>query len=487
MWTDRQNRGATVLFAVKAASFVIYFQLNLQLKKKTRQGYVMNPLNVIRGFDPDLYSYFEKELEHQRLSLSFIPDENSTSPLCAAIMGSVLVNTSKVSGYRLDAGLESLTAKRICDLFKADHANLRTISIEAASRCVFQSLTKRGDIVMSLDLRKKEHCNSESLAYRFVNFSIDPKTQRLDMDAIEKQAKACMPQMIIVSPINYPLEIDYARFAHIAKECHALLWCDISQIAGLIAGGALPSPVPHADVVTFSCHGSLQGPQASVILCRENIANAIDRSVYIGGHTGLQTAQLAALEARIGEMAEPIYAEYAKAVVNNAKALGEGLKQGGLNFMCQGSDSHLILVDSKDCALSSARGAQEMLADAGVNVRICSIETADPEVKFDAIRFSTLAPTTRGATAAQMREVGGHIAQFLRNPNNDNLKVLRDKITRITVGLPTFFEYWLSPIVRDNLTKMSFMSSDSTQIADSIHPTRLQTLTRKFKERKNNN
>ena len=155
--------------------------------------------------------------------------------------------------------------------------------------------------------------------------------------------------------------------------------------------------------------------------------------------------------------------------------------------MCQGSDSHLILVDSKDCALSSARGAQEMLADAGVNVRICSIETADPEVKFDAIRFSTLAPTTRGATAAQMREVGGHIAQFLRNPNNDNLKVLRDKITRITVGLPTFFEYWLSPIVRDNLTKMSFMSSDSTQIADSIHPTRLQTLTRKFKERKNNN
>ncbi len=444
----------------------------------------MNPLNVIRGFDPDLYTYFEKELEHQRLSLSFIPDENSTSPLCAAIMGSVLVNTSKHTGYALDAGLESLTAKRICELFGAEHANLRTISIEAASRCVFQSLTKRGDIVMSLDLRKKEHCNSENLAYRFVNFSIDPKSQRLDMKAIEDQAKACRPQMIILSPINYPLEIDYAAFARIAKECGALLWCDISQIASLIAGGALPSPVPYADVVTFSCHGAMQGPQASVILCRDSVANAIDRAVYIGGHSGLQTAQLAALEARIREMQEPIYKEYAKTVVANARALGEGLKEGGLNIMCQGTESHLILVDSKDCALSSARGAQEMLADAGVNVRICSIETADANVKFDAIRFSTLAPTTRGANAAQMREVGGHIAQFLRNPSDENLKRLRDRISRITVGLPTFFEYWLCDVVRDNLNKMSFMSSDSTQIADSIHPTRLHTLARKLKDRK---
>ena len=445
----------------------------------------MNPLNVIRGFDPDLYAYFEKELEHQRLSLSFIPDENSTSPLCAAIMGSVLVNTSKHTGYALDAGLETLTAKRICELFKADHANLRTISIEAASRCVFQSLTKRGDVVMSLDLRKKEHCNSENLAFRFVNFSIDPKTQRLDMSAVEEQAKACRPQMIVLSPINYPLEIDYAHFARIAKECGALLWCDISQTAGLIAGGALPSPVPHADVVTFSMHGALQGPQASVILCKSDIANSIDRTVYMGGHSGLQTAQLAALEARIREMQEPVYTEYAKAVVANAKALGEGLKAGGLNIMCQGTDSHLILVDSKDCALSSARGAQEMLAEAGVNVRICSIETADPEVKFDAIRFSSLPATTRGASASQLKEIGGYIAQFLRTPNADNLKHLRDMIARITVGLPTFFEYWLSDVVRDNLTKMSFMSSDSTQIADSIHPTRLHALAKKLKKDNN--
>lgn len=444
----------------------------------------MNPLNVIRGFDPDLYTYFEKELEHQRLSLSFIPDENSTSPLCAAILGSVLVNTSKYSTYTPDAGLEALTAARICELFKADHANLRTISIEAASRSVFQSLTRRGDIIMSLDLRKKEHCNSENLAYRFVNFSIDPKTQKLDMAAIEKQAKECHPQMIILSPINYPLEIDYEHFARIAKDCGAYLWCDISQIAGLIAGGVLPSPVPYADVVTFTSHGAMQGPQAAVILCKSSVANSIDRTVYMAGHAGLQTAQLAALEARIREMQEPVYTEYVKTVVANARAFGEGMKAGGIDYMCGGTDSHFILIDSKRCSVPTARGVQEFLNEAGVNVRICSIETADPNVKYDAIRFSTLPVTTRGASASQLKEVGTYIAHFLRNPSNEHMQELREDISLITVGLPAFYDHWLTPVVRDNLVKLSLMTSDSTHIADSIHPTRLQALARKFKEKK---
>ena len=258
----------------------------------------MNPLNVIRGFDPDLYAYFEKELEYQRLSLSFIPDENSTSPLCAAIMGSVLVNTIRHFSYNRVEGLEPLAAKRICELFKADHANVRPITIEAASRVVFQSLTRRGDVVMSLDLRKKEHCNSENLAYRFVNFGVDPQSGKLDMDAVEKQAMECKPQLIIVSPINYPLSLDYERFADIAHKCGAILWCDISQTAGLIAGGVLPSPLPHADVVTFSAHGAMQGPHSSVILCSNKYASSIDRMAITAGHNGLQSAELAALADR---------------------------------------------------------------------------------------------------------------------------------------------------------------------------------------------
>ena len=443
----------------------------------------MNPLNVIRGFDPDLYTYFETELERQHLSLSFIPDENSISPLCAAIMGSVLVNTTKASlNFSRMSGVEGLASKRICSLFKADHANIRTITIEAASRVVFQALTRRGDVVMSLDLRKKEHCNSESFAYRFVNFGVDPNTEKLDMDAIEKQAMECRPQLIICSPINYPLAIDYERFSKIAKACGAVLWCDISQTAGLIAGGVLPSPVPYADVVTFTAHGAMQGPQSSIILCTQDLANAIDRVVVSSGHVGLHTSHLAALAARVEEMKDPVYAEYSKRVVDNAKALAEGLKEGGLKLVSGGTETHQVIVDAKSCALS-ARGAQELLAESGVMVRICNVLTQDQAIKYEGIRFSTLSPSTRGATPSQMKEIGLNIADFLTHPYEANGKILRDQISRITVGLPDFYDHWMPKQVRENLVKLSVMSSDSAMIKDSIHPSRLELLARKYTEK----
>ena len=443
----------------------------------------MNPLNVIRGFDPDLYTYFENELEHQRLSLSFIPDENSTSPLCAAIMGSVLVNSSRnISASRL-VGLESLTANRLCNLFGAEHANVRTITIEAASRVVFQALTKRGDVVMSLDLRKKEHCNSENLAYRFVNFGVDPATGRINYDKLLKQAKECKPQLIIISPINYPLSIDYKRCAVIAKECGAILWSDISQTAGLIAGGEMPSPVPYADVVTFTAHGGMQGPQSSVILCTNELASAIDRVVLTSGHNGLQTAQLAALSARVHEMQDSVFSEYSKAVVENAKALAEGLKAGGMRLLCDGTDSHLVIVNAKSCAISS-RGAQELLADIGINVRICQMLTDDPNVKYDAIRFSTLPSTTRGIHKDQLKALGEEIGKFLYHPDDNNTRILHEKVSKITVGLPVFFKGWLTDTVKENLIRMSYMGSDSTQVCDSIHPSRLSMLTKKLSKKK---
>ncbi len=411
----------------------------------------MDPLNLIRGFDADLYTYFEKELEHQHLSLSFIPDENSTSPMAAAIMGSVLVNTSgNAINFQRMSKVESLTARRICSLFKAGHANIRTITIEAASRVVFQSLTRRGDVVMSLDLRKREHCNSESLAYRFVNFGIDPITQRLDMDAIERQAKTCRPQLIIVSPINYPLNIDYARFAKIAAEVGAILWCDISQTAGLIAGGMISGPMPHADVVTFAAHGAMQGPQAAVIMSSAQIANAIDRTAVSSGHKGLQTAQLASLAARLEEMSDPAHEAYARRVVENAKALAEGMASGGLTLVSGGTETHQVIVDSKSCAMS-ARGAQELLAEAFINVRICMVLTQDPTVRYEGIRFSTLSASTRGATPENLREIGAAIADFLTHPYETNGRVLREKVLALTKDLPDFCEDWMPEGVRANL------------------------------------
>lgn len=149
-------------------------------------GFFMNLLNIIHGFDSELYNFYESELERQYYSLSFIPDENSISPLCSATMGNVLVNTQHSTPYSNGNFIEKLTAKRVCELFNGEHANVKSLTIEAASRVVFQALVQRGDTVMSLDLRKKEHCNSESLVYHFVNFGLDPKTQHLDYDALKR-------------------------------------------------------------------------------------------------------------------------------------------------------------------------------------------------------------------------------------------------------------------------------------------------------------
>ncbi len=402
----------------------------------------MISLSILQQLDPELFAFFEKEMEHQHSSLSFIPDENSTTPLCAAIMGNVLVNSVGKVSYSRAEGLEALTADRICRLFGAEHANIRTLNIEAASRVVFQALTKRGDVVLSLDLRKKEHCNSENLVFRFVNFGIDPQKQELNYDDIEKTAREAKPHLIILSPVNYPQDIDYKRLADIAKDVGALLWCDISQNAGLIAAGRLSSPLPYADVVTFTVHGAMQGPQCSVILSKEELGGAIDRAVMTSGHIGLLTAQLSALSARIHEMGSDIYKQYSDAVIENAQALERGLRKGGMSIIGPGTHSHFVMINMRNTAVS-ARGAQELLADCNVGVRYATVCTSDPAVKYDSVRFSVLSATTRGLKPKALEEAGEVIAAYLRAPDDDHAKQLSSKIAMLTATLPFFASKWL--------------------------------------------
>lgn len=409
----------------------------------------MISLSVLQKLDPELFAFFEKEMEHQHSSLSFIPDENSTTPLCAAIMGNVLVNSVGKVSYSRAEGLEALTADRICRLFGAEHANIRTLNIEAASRVVFQALTRRGDVVMSLDLRKKEHCNSENLVFRFVNFGIDPQKQELNYDDIEKTARECKPHLIILSPVNYPQAIDYERLAKIAKDADALLWCDISQTAGLIAAGRLSSPVPYADVVTFTVHGAMQGPQCSVILSKDELGGAIDRAVMTSGHIGLLTAQLSALSARVHEMGTDLYKDYSDAVIENAKALEQGLREGGMTIIGPGTQSHFVMIDMKNTAVS-ARGAQELLADCNVGVRYATVNTSDPRVKFDSVRFSVLSATTRGLKPKDLQKAGVSIANYLKNPDEEHAKGLSSTIASLTCTLPFFAKKWLPEGVKSD-------------------------------------
>lgn len=445
----------------------------------------MNLLNIIRGFDSELYDFFEHELERQYYSLSFIPDENSISPLCSATMGNVLVNTQhNNTAFPTQGNLEYLVAHRLCQLFHGEHANLKSITIDVASRVVFQALVQRGDVVLSLDLRKQEHCNSESMVFRFINFGLDPQTQRLDLDMIEQQVREYQPRLVIVSPINYPHAVDYERLAAIVHEHDSILWCDISQVAGLITAGVMPSPLPHADIVTFTMQGALQGPRSSVIICKDKFANAIDRAAFGNGHSGLGSSELAALGARLQEMQTPEYRAYCQAVVENTKALAEGLVAGGMTLVGGAPDSHFVVADAKKCALS-ARGAIENLSDSGIMARECQVLTADPMIKFDGIRFSSLPATTRGISKEQMRKVGEAIGSYLMNPNPDHEQNLAAVVREITVPLPLFSERWLCDSVKENLEQNNyFSSSDSSGLA--LGPSRLSKLVKSFKHHRAN-
>lgn len=424
----------------------------------------MNLLNIIQGFDSELYSFYEGELERQYYSLSFIPDENSISPLCSATMGNVLINTQHSTPYSNGNFIEKLTSKRVCELFNGEHANVKSLTIEAASRVVFQALVQRGDTVMSLDLRKKEHCNSESLVYRFVNFGLDPATQHLDYDVIEKSVLENKPKLIVVSPINYPQPIDYERFGKIAQSVGAILWCDVSQIAGLVTAGVMPSPLPHADVVTFTTQGALQGPHCAIILCKKRFSSAIDRAAVSSGHSGLGSSELTALAVRLQEMQSVEYKNYCKSVVDNARALGKGLVDGGMRLIGGEPNSHFVIVDTQSCGMSS-RGAMDSLADCGVFARSCTIFTADPEIKFDAVRFSSLPATTRGVNIDDMYRLGVLIGKFLASPTPENDKKLLGLVRDLTIVLPLFHDRWLQSVVKDNLGgSYSFVgSSDSSQ------------------------
>ena len=399
----------------------------------------MNSIELVKNFDKDLYAYFVKEIERQHASISFIPDENSTSPICAAIMGSVLVNSASALTLGRTDNLEQLTVSRLCELFDAPFATVKTITIEAASRVVFKALTQRGDVVMSLDLRKKEHCNSENLAYRFVNFGIEPDTQELNMDEIESLAKKNKPKMIIFSPVNYSLHVDFERLSKIAKE-------------NLTAAGVLDNPMKYADVVTFSTHGAMQGPQAAVILCRQELSGLIKRSENLAGHNGLLSPQLSALAARLHEMTTEGFKNYCKAVVSNAQALAEGLVEGGMKIISSKTESHLVMIDAKNCAIS-ARGAQELLADLGIHVRIAQVLTNNPNIKFDAVRFSSLPATTRGIEQEQMKELGKAIGIYLSKPDDENARKVNKIVVSLTSTLPNLDQKYMDPAVRSLFAK----------------------------------
>jgi len=411
---------------------------------------VTDPLAALSAVDPQIADVIQREVDRQNTTIQLIASENFTSPAVLAAQGSVLTNkySEGYPGKRYYGGnlvvdeAEDLARRRVCDLFGADHANVQPHSGANANMAAYLALLDPGDKVMGMRLDQGGHLthgspvNFSGRIYEFVAYGVDDDTECLDYDAIRAVAVAERPKLIVAGATAYPRTIDFAAFRSIADEVGALLMVDAAHIAGLIAGGAHPSPVPHADVVTFTTHKTLRGPRAGTILCREEYAAAIDKAVFPGLQGGPLMHVIAAKAVAFRMAAEPAFREYAAQIVRNARALADGLAGEGFRIVSGGTDNHLMLVDLRPFGVTG-KVAQEALDDAGITTNKNAIPN-DPEKPFvtSGLRLGTAAVTTAGMAEDQMTEIAALIARVLRSPDD---AAVRDEVREASARLCSKF------------------------------------------------
>jgi glycine hydroxymethyltransferase len=393
---------------------------------------VSDPYAALAATDPEIADVVARELERQNTTIQLIASENFTSPAVLAAQGSVLTNkySEGYPGKRYYGGnsvvddAENLARARGCALFGADHANVQPHSGANANMAAYLALLEPGDVVMGMRLDQGGHLthgspvNFSGRLYHFVAYGVDDDTEVLDYDRILEAARAERPKLIVAGATAYPRVIDFAAFRSIADDVGALLMVDAAHIAGLVAGGAHPSPVPHADVVTFTTHKTLRGPRAGAILCREQYAAAIDKAVFPGLQGGPLMHVIAAKAVAFHEAARPEFRDYATQIVRNAQALSAGLTDEGFRIVSGGTDNHLLLVDLRPFGVTG-KVAQEALDAAGITTNKNAIPN-DPEKPFvtSGLRLGTAAVTTAGMGEEQMTEIASLIARVLRAPDD---------------------------------------------------------------------
>ncbi|MET0160053.1 MAG: serine hydroxymethyltransferase [Acidimicrobiales bacterium] len=385
--------------------------------------------------DTELFDLLDRERERQNTTLQLIASENFTSPDVMEATGSVLTNKysegypSKryYGGNQVIDEVEVLARDRACRLFGADHANVQPHSGANANVAVYLALLEPGDKVLGMSLDHGGHLthgspvNISGRLYDFVAYGVTPSDERLDYDRIRDLAKSEMPKMIIAGATAYPRRIDPEPLRSIADDVGALLVFDAAHIAGLIAGGVHPDPVPYADIVTLTTHKTLRGPRGGCILAREEHAAAIDKAIFPGLQGGPLEHVIAAKAVAFREAAMPEFKDYAAAIVANASALAEALTQEGFRLVSGGTDNHLMLVDlrSFDAELTG-KDAQIVLDRAGVTLNKNTIPD-DPRSPFvtSGLRIGTPAVTTQGMGPDEMAAIAGFIAEALRERDDD--------------------------------------------------------------------
>jgi glycine hydroxymethyltransferase len=403
-------------------------------------------VDALAATDPEIADVIRRELERQNTTIQLIASENFTSPAVLAAQGSVLTNKYS-EGYpakRYYGGnsvvdeAEELARSRARSLFGADHANVQPHSGANANMAAYLALLDPGDTVMGMRLDQGGHLthgspvNVSGRLYHFVAYGVDDTSETLDYDVIRDLARVERPRMIVAGATAYPRTIDFAAFRSIADEVGALLMVDAAHIAGLVAGGAHPSPVPFADVVTFTTHKTLRGPRAGAILCRDEYATAIDKAVFPGLQGGPLMHVVAAKAVAFREAAQPSFCDYAAQIVLNARALAAALAGEGFRIVSGGTDNHLMLVDLRPFGVTG-KVAQEALDRAGITTNKNAIPN-DPEKPFvtSGLRLGTAAVTTAGMGEPEMGQIAELIARVLREPDDEQVTgEVRDAAARL--------------------------------------------------------
>ncbi len=410
-------------------------------------------MKFLQKSDPELFNAIASEKKRQQDNIELIASENFVSEAVMEAAGSVLTN-KYAEGYpnkRYYGGCEyvdiaeDLARDRAKEIFGADHANVQPHSGAQANMAVYFTVLKPGDTVLGMNLSQGGHLthgspvNFSGILYNFVEYGVDKETEQIDYDAVLNKAKEVKPKLIVVGASAYSRQIDFKKFKEIADEVDAYLMVDMAHIAGLVATGAHPNPVPYSDFVTSTTHKTLRGPRGGIILCKEEFAKGIDKSVFPGMQGGPLMHIIAAKAAAFKEALSDDFKKYIDQVVINAKALADALTEEGVRIVSGGTDNHLLLLDVSKLGLTG-KTAEEVLDKIKITTNKNTIPF-DPESPFvtSGVRVGTAAVTTRGFTASDMKEIAQIIASVLKNSDNESvLKEATERVAKLTSKYPLY-------------------------------------------------
>lgn len=397
----------------------------------------VNSIDFVNMYDPEVGSAMAEEQARQKRNLELIASENIVSPAVMAAMGSLLTNkyAEGYPGKRYYGGcyavdkVEEIARKRACELFGAEHANVQPHSGAQANMAVYFAMLTPGDTVMGMNLNEGGHLthgspvNMSGKYFNFVPYGVDSETHRIDYDKVLEIAKECKPKMIVAGASAYPRIIDFAKFREIADEVGALLMVDMAHIAGLVAAGVHPNPVPYCDFVTTTTHKTLRGPRGGMILCKEKYAKAIDKAIFPGTQGGPLMHIIAAKAVCLGEALKPEFKKYGKQIVKNCKALADGLVKRGCKLVSGGTDNHVLLMDLRDTGVTG-KELEARLDDCYITVNKNTIpnEPLSPFVT-SGVRIGTAAVTTRGLKEEDCDKIAEYITLVLNDYEGNKDKV----------------------------------------------------------------